>query len=458
MFIISSGEDPLCSENEVYSECGNDGCQDTCENPILSQLCDSMGCQSGCICKEGYLRNTKGKCVLYEDCDTCKPNEFLKRCVYEDCEKTCDEPDKDVTCIKDHCTPKCICRPEYLRDVDGTCVKPELCKTSCQEPNEIYDRCGEMCPTTCANKDLGPRICPNVCAKGGCVCKKGYVRSTNQTCIKPEECPKCPTSNEFFACGPSCDVTCTSLGLECMNENKKCTEMCYCKPGFVRDFSGECIPVEQCQKICPTDKKAIVLPCGDPCPTTCTNKDDGPRPCPRICLFDGCKCDFGHVQNDAGKCIPSDECPKPCATDPNAEWLPCGDPCPATCDNWKNLKRKCQEKCVPGCKCKDGYVLDSSGKCILTKDCMVKCKENEVHDKCPKKCIPEMSCQTQIVGIKSNCMIDKNCKPRCVCKEGYVKDVLKNGKCVPTDDCSKYKIFKLTEYPNALSHGNNSVA
>ena len=40
----------------------------------------------------------------------------------------------------------------------------------------------------------------------------------------------------------------------------------------------------------------------------------------------------------------------------------CGTACPLTCE-FPEL-RPCIRMCVPGCFCKDGYLLDDNGKCV----------------------------------------------------------------------------------------------
>lgn len=60
---------------------------------------------------------------------------------------------------------------------------------------------------------------------------------------------------------------------------------------------------------CKGDPNAVSVPCGDPCPTTCDNRNDPrPRPCPKICIVDGCKCKKGYVLNDNGKCVSPKRC------------------------------------------------------------------------------------------------------------------------------------------------------
>jgi hypothetical protein len=66
-FEILVDEPPACGNNEEYSECGANGCQNTCENPTLSQVCRAM-CIAGCVCKEGYLRDSNGNCVAAKKC------------------------------------------------------------------------------------------------------------------------------------------------------------------------------------------------------------------------------------------------------------------------------------------------------------------------------------------------------------------------------------------------------
>ncbi|XP_077291695.1 zonadhesin-like [Arctopsyche grandis] len=384
-----------CPTNEVYSECGNNGCQNTCANPDIAAVCRAI-CTPGCICKEGYLRNTKKVCVPAVECDTCKPNEIFDLCGNTGCVNTCAVPDLQSRCLPERCIAGCICRPGYLRNDLKECVKPQDCKPKCTGANEVFDSCGETCPTTCANKDEANRNCNVQCREGGgCICKPGYIRGWSQNCIKPEECPTCKGPNEFFSCGSACDTTCATLGEVCPIVNIKCNEMCYCKEGFARDSKGVCIPIAQCPpKQCKNDPNAIELPCGDPCPLTCDNKDEtGPRPCPAICI-------------------------------------------------------------VNGCKCKDGFVKSSDGKCISVKSCPATntCGENEFYDKCPPECPPEKDCATVLSGVLIKCVPTGKCTPACRCKEGFTRKV-KGGKCVSLNQCCKDPNAELISCPNPCPGG-----
>lgn len=57
--------------------------------------------------------------------------------------------------------------------------------------------------------------------------------------------------------------------------------------------------------------------------------------------------------------------------DPNEIAVDCPTPCPLTCDNLDQDPRPaCLVKCKPkGCVCRTGYVRDSTGKCILREKC-----------------------------------------------------------------------------------------
>ncbi|KAK0405203.1 hypothetical protein QR680_017852 [Steinernema hermaphroditum] len=65
-------------------------------------------------------------------------------------------------------------------------------------------------------------------------------------------------------------------------------------------------------------------------------------------------------------------CPLDCAkTNPFSTYVSCMSGCQATCADQKPVA-KCDKPCYDGCKCQDGYVLDSSqnpAKCVLAADC-----------------------------------------------------------------------------------------
>lgn len=125
------------------------------------------GCNAGCYCAEGFVRNNDGICVIPETCppiDQCSVNEVWDDCGPADgCEASCDNPDLlNVACVS-MCVPKCICKEGYIRGPDGICV--DSCPTGiifessksyiskvlvkileeCFGENEVYTSCGSGC-------------------------------------------------------------------------------------------------------------------------------------------------------------------------------------------------------------------------------------------------------------------------------------------------------------------------
>jgi hypothetical protein len=137
------------------------------------------------------------------------------------------------------------------------------------------------------------------------------------------------------------------------------TEQCRCESGLIRNAKNQCVNPNECCN----DRNAEIVECPNPCPGgTC----DQPEffPCRMRCPFRGCQCKQGFVKNASGKCIPLNRCPKKC-TKKNQEFKSCGTKCPATCQKRNPI---CVKICVPGCFCKQGYILNN-GECILVSKC-----------------------------------------------------------------------------------------
>jgi Trypsin Inhibitor like cysteine rich domain len=104
------------------------------------------------------------------------------------------------------------------------------------------------------------------------------------------------------------------------------------------------------------------------CEKTCDNPTAAGIPCPKICVK-GCFCKNGFVKNEAGNCVPLSQCPPKCPL--NEVHRDCGPhkSCVGTCQNPYAFGIACPEVCVKGCFCKDGYVRDNAGKCVLVNQC-----------------------------------------------------------------------------------------
>ncbi|XP_031762539.1 cysteine-rich venom protein 6-like [Xenopus tropicalis] len=56
-----------CGDNEEYSMCMNN-CPLTCANRDDPPNCIQVCLEEGCQCKNGYLRDSNGACVVESDC------------------------------------------------------------------------------------------------------------------------------------------------------------------------------------------------------------------------------------------------------------------------------------------------------------------------------------------------------------------------------------------------------
>ncbi|XP_077290901.1 zonadhesin-like [Arctopsyche grandis] len=419
---------PKCGLNEVFSECGANGCQNTCQNPKLSMVCKAI-CTPGCVCAEGYIRNSKGACVLIKNCDCTGLNEIFSECDNHGCRNTCKEPDLLARCsYVAGCYPGCICKPGFLKDESGICVPQSKCYTC--KANEIFKDCGSFaCESTCEipNKQ---QICdplPNTCDPG-CFCTQGYVRNEIGECVLPKNCPKkCTGLNEVFSqcenniCQNSCQNPQKSLTCK-----GSCTPGCVCAEGYLRNSKGVCVLIKDCD--CKKDNE-IFKECGPACVNTCEEPDLLTRiACAAVCV-PGCFCKPTFLKNNNGDCIPQSKCYK--CTGPNEMFSECGNnSCQKNCDTYDRKDIACRPSCNPGCICKDGYIRNQQGVCVTPDQCENrKCKgKNEFFSTCVSPCGERCSNLGQ--DIVCNFLV---CNAGCDCKPGFFRN--SKNECVPPAEC-----------------------
>ncbi|XP_047985282.1 zonadhesin-like isoform X2 [Leguminivora glycinivorella] len=427
------------------NRCGKT-CADYNSNKICKDdVCNLYGCdcKDGYI----YDQNKK-RCVKPGQCTKqCKgAHEIYIDCPAGQCNaKTCDDLVNPPGCprIKPPCPGGCVCEDGYLRDSNGKCIPKEQCPSlQCKKKNERWSNCliGECVPKTC--EEVGyPVACPDIigpCA-GGCTCIEGFVRNCKGECIDMKSCPtpQCG-ANEQYYCGTSCpEASCVNpMPPTCVN--KKCKLGCFCKKGFVRNYNNTCIPVNKCPKCKGPHEKLISCPVGQCNPKTCKDLIIPPG-CPRVIppCPDGCVCEEGYLRDANGKCIKQSLCPKP-SCKANETYVNCGVKCPNIyCPKVDGPQPVCDppRDCPPGCICKVNYRYDQSGRCILASECpALKCKDpNAVWDSCPSACLDEQCEAADSPPVTCNTLL-LNCNPRCVCKPGYFKHP-KTGLCVPAKEC-----------------------
>ncbi|CAG4942782.1 unnamed protein product [Parnassius apollo] len=255
-------------------------------------------------------------------------------------------------------------------------------------PDEEYLTCGSACPLNCTNQE--PVACTKNCV-AGCFCKPNYLRNKNGTCVRPEECfaetyPVCGENEEYTTCGSACPLTCSQY--EPRTCILVCIEGCFCKPGYYRnEITGKCVTLDQCPvaedyQVCGENEEYTT--CGSACPPTCA------LPEPGVCTLDcrvGCFCKSGYYRDEiTGKCVTLDQCSVVCGE--NEEYNSCGSACPRMCN--KPAPEACIQVCRAGCFCKPGYCRDeSTGKCIEQSKCADnRCPKNEVYSTCNARCQP----------------------------------------------------------------------
>ncbi|XP_039748920.1 inducible metalloproteinase inhibitor protein-like isoform X2 [Pararge aegeria] len=121
----------------------------------------------------------------------------------------------------------------------------------CSRLNEIRE-CVRECPPekSCKNKDI-KFSCLHDDKKScqlKCVCKEGFYRNYDGDCVSNQACDRCPALNEVFNCGSACDTTCATLNQRCPILNIKCNEKCYCRRGYARNDKDICIPISECTR------------------------------------------------------------------------------------------------------------------------------------------------------------------------------------------------------------------
>ncbi|KAF9417866.1 hypothetical protein HW555_005163 [Spodoptera exigua] len=251
-------------KNEEYVSCPQTCPPQTCESIGKVYHCpmrpiNEEDCKGACQCKEGYYRNKIGECISEKECKKCQgPHEYFSCGGACDnvCETIHEQNQTHCPIVNIQCNRMCYCEKGYARDKNNTCIPIEDCppkQPRCEE-NEVFSNCtnGGCDPRNCSQ--LGkPVPCvkmnPDDCIKG-CICKEGYLRARNGTCVPIDKCDNCNRPNEHYeSCPPSCPPqTCESIGrkYKCPITTAVCKGACRCDKGYYRNKIGECILKEDC--------------------------------------------------------------------------------------------------------------------------------------------------------------------------------------------------------------------
>ncbi|XP_063365845.1 serine protease inhibitor swm-1-like [Cydia amplana] len=191
-----------------------------------------------------------------------------------------------------------------------------IAKEECP-PNEEYLLCGTACPFNCSNPGPVPVTCSDDCIEG-CFCKSGFLRNDTGECVNADECigetnPICSANEEFLACGTACARTCTDP--EPLNCGLACSMGCFCKSGYVRNQkTNKCVTLDKC----PVSLVELCLNQNevyDLCLASCEPSCADPTPiCSKKCTG-GCVCAPGLLRDGFGDCVSVDKCGNGNSTD-----------------------------------------------------------------------------------------------------------------------------------------------
>ncbi|CAG9115502.1 unnamed protein product [Plutella xylostella] len=199
----------ICDVNEEISTCKNNLCRpQNCIDKGKPFKCDGdfeqKCCSIGCVCKSGYLRSADGICINEAQCNAeqCGVNEEFSTCSNSVCRlQNCTQRGLKLSCTeitKNKCVRSCICKNNYLRARNGSCIPESGCEADGSIPtcglNEEYSACSNaICqPEYCVDRGK-PITCvgvPRENCTSGCVCAKYYLRNNNGQCVLEDKCEK----------------------------------------------------------------------------------------------------------------------------------------------------------------------------------------------------------------------------------------------------------------------------
>ena len=295
--------------------------------------------------------------------------------------------------------------------------------------NEVFKRC-KGCDQNCGQ--TGPLFCPLKCIPG-CRCKNGYSRDFSGKCIPTNECsgdgPISCGNDEVFKVCKGCDSTCDNWG-----RPKRCLLSCFpgcaCKTGYVRHMN-KCITPKQCPRKPFCSKYEEFKTCKG-CEQRCGQK--GPAVCKKNCEA-GCTCKKGYSRNEKERCIPTRSCPFKSTCGKNQVFKTCGSGCGDPKCGDKPGPKICPAVCFKGCMCRPGYVRNDKNECVSIKQCVKQplkpvCGKNQVFKTCGSGC-GDPKCGDK-PGPKICPVV---CFKGCMCRPGYVRN--DKNECVSIKQCVK---------------------
>lgn len=196
------------------------------------------------------------------------------------CPQTCNIQNNSPCLLLCTFPPKCACKRGFVRIFQGgPCISDSICRWIIPTPQQ-------------------PPILPSPVPRSPP--PPPPITLPPDWTLRPI-CPEHEEVPDFVPCSEGCNKDL----VRCIWAQPNTMKICFCQAGYSRLFKGgPCIPDRFCH--CPDNQQTYQC---EPCVTTCQQFLQGPRFCPLICRETGkCYCKPGWLFDRWGRCVPSNIC------------------------------------------------------------------------------------------------------------------------------------------------------
>ncbi|XP_033114348.1 uncharacterized protein LOC117114763 [Anneissia japonica] len=454
-------------------------CHTTCENRNF--VCQE-GCESGCFCPEGMVRN-EDSCVLPEHCPCDYDGvvlQYQEAIQVSDCTTCQCEENGEVNCTKTCGIEECgnnqiliepdgirCCYCETMTTLTSTTLSTLITtitgsNTTVIGTTSYCDGClsGDHCIpvgdsftvdecTNCTCESVGQELCMTQSCEIS-ECPPNYIAWTDEGRC----CPTCQYTTceglHLFSCGPS----------DCTNQINRCDDVCDCPPRC-RDEAGcnelTTLTTQTTTEIphpppaCPHGQIPVQCPADSGCrPDVCNNVNCLVESDRSIC----CKCIGDDRFYDGTHCVPEHSCT--CVHEGQQY---------AYRETWRSATAECEECLCLGTSV-SCYTLD---RCEITTPPVTTLPPpttataspttpvpSTTLESCGNMCSCRLDCRGQLINPECPSQVGPRCS-RCICPDNTIDS---SSYCaVPADDCTTTVVTTIlpTTTATPCNHPENCV-